>query len=177
MFKSKVFLTSCAVLALAVPSAHADEDFETTKANIVNTQGQIIGTITATEAVEGTVLRIEAKDVPEGWHALHVHQVSDCSDYTEGFKLSGSHLNPHSRQHGFLNEDGYENGDLPNVYAHADGTVMAEMHSHLLEYDDNLLDNGGTAIIMHESADDMKTQPIGGAGARIACAAFNEMED
>ena len=29
--------------------------------------------------------------------------------------------------------------------------------------------NGGTALVIHENADDMKSDPAGNSGARIAC--------
>jgi Cu-Zn family superoxide dismutase len=33
----------------------------------------------------------------------------------------------------------------------------------------SLFSNGGTALIIHAKADDMKTDPAGNAGDRIAC--------
>ena len=33
----------------------------------------------------------------------------------------------------------------------------------------SIIANGGTAIVVHEKADDMKTDPAGNAGNRIAC--------
>ncbi len=173
MLKSKLCLTTCAVLALSVP-ALAEKPMAKATADLVNASGNMIGTVTAMEATKGTILKVEAGKLPEGWHALHVHMVGDCSDNGEGFKLSGGHVNPHNDKHGYQNSLGYEVGDLPNVYAHEDGTVKAEMHSRMLKISEHLLDKDGAALVMHENPDDMKTQPIGGAGKRIACAAFNK---
>ncbi len=171
MSKSKFFLTACAAISLSFP-AMADDHMKKVEADIINTNGNVIGKVTATKAAKGTILRVEADDIPEGWHGLHIHEVGDCSDNTEGFKFSGSHVNPDGAEHGFHNETGYEEGDLPNVYAGKDGIVMAEMHSAILNLDNDLMDEDGAALVMHENADDMSTQPIGGAGKRIACAAF-----
>ena len=173
MSKSKVFLTTCAIISLSLP-AMADNHMKQAEADIVNTSGNVIGKVVATKAAKGTILRVEADKIPEGWHGLHIHQVGDCSDNTEGFKLSGSHVNPDGAEHGFHNEAGYEAGDLPNVHASKDGVVMAEMHSAILNLDEDLMDKDGAALVMHENADDMSTQPIGGAGKRIACAAFKD---
>ena len=66
---------------------------------------------------------------------------------------------------------------MPNVFVHH-GTLNAEIYSGMVSYDMDvegrakLLDDDGFAFVMHENPDDMVSQPIGGAGARIACAAF-----
>ena len=36
-----------------------------------------------------------------------------------------------------------------------------------------LVDKDGSALVIHANPDDYKTQPIGGAGARIACGAIS----
>jgi Cu-Zn family superoxide dismutase len=66
-------------------------------------------------------------------------------------------------------------GDLPNVYASADGVVKAEVFSALVSFTGAggrpaLRDADGSALVVHASADDYTTQPIGGAGGRVACA-------
>ena len=72
------------------------------------------------------------------------------------------------KQHGLLNPDGPDNGDLPNIYAAADGTVQAELFTTRAG-PDLLMDDDGSAIVVHENRDDHITQPIGGAGGRVAC--------
>ena len=76
--------------------------------------------------------------------------------------------------HGLLNPDGNEAGDLPNLYVAADGTGTAELFSGYVSLSGKstrpaLMDTDGSALVIHASPDDHKTQPIGGAGARVAC--------
>ena len=63
--------------------------------------------------------------------------------------------------------------ELPNLYAAADGTARAELFSTRVSVSDGelpaLLDEAGSAVIIHENSDDHVTQPIGGAGGRIGC--------
>ena len=97
-----------------------------------------------------------------------------ASDGGAGFKASGGHINPEGKEHGLLNPNGYEAADLPNIYAGANGVAAAEMLNSKLSLSDGgpLLDADGFAVVIHENADDHMTQPIGGAGSRVACAAF-----
>ena len=111
--------------------------------------------------------------LPPGWHGLHFHEKADCSSVD--FKSAGGHMH-HDMPvvHGLLNPAANETGDLPNLYAAADGTAMAEIFtpSVSLTAADRapLLDADGSALVIHASPDDHTSQPIGGAGARVACA-------
>lgn len=124
----------------------------------------------------GMLMRVELIGLAQGWHGIHLHQVADCSDGAEGFKASGGHVDPSDMEHGLLNPAGPEPADLPNIYAGADGHATAEIHAGAVSLDAagaavRLLDEDGFAVIVHENPDDHMTQPIGGAGARVACAA------
>ena len=79
--------------------------------------------------------------------------------------------------HGLLNPEANDSGDLPNVFAGADGSATAEAYSTLVSLKGAggrpaLLDADGSSIVVHASPDDHTTQPIGGAGARAACGVF-----
>ena len=79
-----------------------------------------------------------------------------------------------SAVHGLLNSGGPESGDLPNLYAGADGRAFAEVFTTgaaLVEGagGEHLLDADGSAILIHAMADDHAAQPIGGSGDRVAC--------
>jgi len=131
----------------------------------------------------GVLLRIDLNGLSEGWHGIHLHRVADCSDGADGFKASGGHVDPDDREHGLLNPAGPERADLPNIYAGADGRATAEIFNHAVALYPSeeaaaqigpypLMDEDGFAVIVHENADDHEAQPIGGAGARVACAAI-----
>ena len=71
--------------------------------------------------------------------------------------------------HGLMNPVGPESGDVPNIWAAADGSAGYETFSPLFTLAD-VADEDGTAMVIHASRDDHITQPIGGAGPRVACA-------
>jgi Cu-Zn family superoxide dismutase len=149
----------------------------TASTDIVRADGERVGELTLTEGPAGVLIRISVSGLTPGWHAMHFHAVAECSD--AGFQASGSHVNSaeHAAPHGLLNPDGPDFGDLPNIYAGPDGTAYAEAISNLVtladaEHRAQLLDADGSALVIHASADDHISQPIGGAGDRVACAAI-----
>jgi Cu-Zn family superoxide dismutase len=138
--------------------------------------GADLGTITIKPAPNGVILRVEAKGLTPGWHAMHFHEKASCSD--EKFASAGGHV--HSMTpvtHGLLNADANDAGDLPNLFANADGTATAEVYSALVAAHTGgklpaLMDSDGSSVVIHALPDDYTTQPIGGAGVRVACAAI-----
>ncbi len=142
---------------------------------LLNSQGEKTGDIALQDAPGGILMRVSVSGLSEGWHGMHLHQIGDCSDGADGFKASGSHINPEENEHGLLNPSGYEAADLPNIYAGANGVAVAELFNTKLSLNDGgpLRDADGFAVVVHANADDHMTQPIGGAGGRVACAAFS----
>ncbi len=142
--------------------------------DIVGPGGAAMGKVTVTDAPKGVILRVEASGLTPGWHAIHFHEKGVCND--EGFKLSGAHIHPGKMGvHGLLNPKASDFGDLPNIWAGADGTANAEVFSPLVSLGGAgkrpaLADADGSALVIHANPDDYMTQPIGGAGARVACA-------
>lgn len=126
------------------------------------------GTVKLTPAPKGVLVHIEASGLKPGWHGLHFHDKGDCSD--AAFKSAGAHVHGAAKAvHGLLNPAANESGDLPNLYAAADGTAHAEFFTTSLTLP-ALRDADGSAVVIHANADDHMTQPIGGAGDRVACA-------
>lgn len=104
-----------------------------------------------------------------GWHGLHFHEKADCSK--SDFTSAGGHTHGGGdRVHGLLNPKANETGDLPNLFVGADGVGTTEVFSSLTTLE-ALRDTDGSAVLIHAGADDHNSQPIGGAGARVACAA------
>lgn len=148
-------------------------------------KGAMVGSVALRESTGGVLIRLQVRGLAPGWHGIHFHQVGDCSDKSSGFKLSGGHINHDALQHGLMNPAGSETGDLPNIFAGKDGVATAELFRPQIALRPSeekaaslgpfpLLDDDGFAIVVHESADDHATQPIGGAGGRVACAAVKE---
>ena len=134
--------------------------------------GQDAGTATFSTSGSKVEIKIKLKNLPPGEHAVHIHQSPKCD--APDFKTAGGHFNPAGKQHGMLNPMGHHNGDLPkNLVIGADGTGSATFKVDDLSLNptasDSLFANGGTSIMVHEKADDMKTDPAGNAGNRIAC--------
>lgn len=145
---------------------------QTYESAITNGKGETIGKIMIRDGANSLVMRVmvQAGGLPPGWHGIHFHAVGDCSD-TEKFEKSKAHVNHDQSKHGLLNPDGPDEGDLPNVYAAADGSVNAEVSSETpLTGEGGLRDGDGSALIIHANEDDHTSQPIGGAGPRIGCA-------
>lgn len=139
--------------------------------------GSDAGTVTAYEGPKGLILRVEGKNWPAGWHAVHLHAVGTCE--APGFTSAGGHVNHAEgpRPHGLLNKDGPDLGDLQNIFANADGSANADVYlawSGLDAKGSDFIDDNGLSFVVHANPDDYVSQPIGGAGARIACGAFGE---
>lgn len=172
----KVLLIAATALALmaAPPAAFARErEVATASAEIVNVTGDVVGKAIFEQTPTGVLVFVEAWNLPPGPHGIHLHAVGSC---TPDFKAAAGHINPDKVAHGLRNPDGPDNGDLPNLYVAADGTVQAEFFTTRVSVmgtarhdSPALLDENGSAVIIHDRPDDHQSQPIGGAGGRIGC--------
>lgn len=165
-----IFMAANCVIAPFTASAATSASAE-----FINASGASIGKATLQQGATGVLIRIEVWNLPPGAHGIHLHAVGKCSP---DFKAAGGHINPHLRPHGLLNPDGPDRGDLPNLFVGAGATGKAEFFTtrvSLITGTAPLLDEDGSAFIIHENADDHMTQPIGGAAGRIACGVIKPM--
>ncbi|MEA9391914.1 superoxide dismutase family protein [Acerihabitans sp. TG2] len=165
----------CVAAILSANMAWAQAQPVVRTLDLVGLNGKNVGKITLTEAAKGVILRLEANGFPQGWHGIHFHEKGVC-DANNKFKDAGGHVHAMtSVVHGLLNANANDDGDLTNVYAGADGKINAEIYSTLVSVYPGrerpaLLDGDGASVIIHANPDDYQSQPIGGAGDRIACA-------
>lgn len=134
--------------------------------------GADLGKVTVVDAPKGVLLRVEARGLTPGWHAIHFHEKGACTD--DKFASAGSHVHGDGTViHGLLRADATDFGDLPNIFAQADGTATAEIYSTLVTVKGSgakLLDEDGASVVIHGNPDDYSSQPVGNAGPRLACA-------
>jgi len=150
---------------------------QTGQASIINGQGAEIGKATLTQGATGLLIKVEATGLTPGWHGIHIHATGQCA---APFTSAGAHINHTDPKtpHGLLNAEGPDDGDLPNLYAAADGSAHGEFFTTKARISQDgpgqwLWDADGSALVIHANPDDHNSQPIGGAGDRVACAVLS----
>ena len=134
-----------------------------------NASGTSMGQVTLDKTPEGVLMTATLSGLPPGTHGFHFHAVGKCEP---SFDAAGEHFNPTKKQHGLRNPAGPHAGDLPNLNVPESGTVRIEMVASgvsLGSGKSNLLDGDGSALIVHNFADDNMTDPAGNSGTRVAC--------
>ena len=103
---------------------------------------------------------------PNSEHAFHIHEKGDIS--APDLSSAGGHFNPEGHQHGGPDAAQHHAGDLGNIKADGMGMAMFDMTVDDITIGGAKNDITGKAVIIHAKPDDLKTQPSGNAGGRIA---------
>ena len=129
----------------------------------------VAGTAQFTAASSGGLkAHLEVSGAAPGRHGVHIHEKGDCSDPEA--KSAGGHYNPNTGpHHGGPHTAARHGGDLGNLEVDASGKgsldVVVEGLS-VASLQDGVV---GRALVVHERADDLATDPAGNSGARVAC--------
>ncbi|HJV45653.1 MAG TPA: superoxide dismutase family protein [Bacillota bacterium] len=146
-----------------VPAAEIEK---TPHVEIINEEGQNIGTVVLKQDAKGVALHIQVSKLSPGKHGIHIHEAAFADT---DFETAGAHLNPYHKHHGLENPKGPHLGDMPNLDVKSDGTAEATFflsNATLEKGKENSL--SGRSIIIHEKEDDQKSDPAGNSGERIA---------
>ena len=139
-------------------------------ADLADATGRIVGRAVLIEHSDGVRILLDLAGVPVGSKAVHLHEVGRCDPPT--FESAGGHFNPTKAQHGSANPRGPHAGDLPNVTVDATGRGHLETTASRVTLGKgpaSLLGPDGSALVLHTGPDDLRTDPAGDSGARIAC--------
>ena len=161
---------ACGLLALMSGMLLAAPAFATeTSTMLKDGQGKEVGSAELTDTPNGVLIKLTLEGVPSGEHGFHIHETGKCEG--PDFKSAGSHYNPDKTKHGFLNREGPHAGDMPNVHVPEGGKLTVEVLNGLVTVDGEraLLDEDGSALVIHHGPDDYQSDPAGHAGDRLAC--------
>ncbi|MDE0184685.1 MAG: superoxide dismutase family protein [Candidatus Poribacteria bacterium] len=132
---------------------------------------EVTGTAVFKQSGDSITLTVEIQNAAPGLHAVHIHEVGDCSS-PDG-KSAGGHWNPTEVAHGEWGVGEFHLGDIGNMTVGDDGTGKIELTTDKWEMGTgSIRDIVGKGIIVHADADDFTSQPSGAAGARIGCGAI-----
>jgi superoxide dismutase, Cu-Zn family len=159
----------CAALLLLASTGAFSQDTHSHSAgkpvivNLINAQGQSVGTALLSTAPTGVKITLDIKNLPPGAHSIHIHQNAKCEP--PDFKSAGAHFEGTGHSHG-----DHPAGDIPDfsLIVAADGTARVSTvapNVTLGSDDHSVFSNGGSAIVIHAVADNTS----GGAPPRIAC--------
>jgi Cu-Zn family superoxide dismutase len=144
---------------------------------LVSPQGDPFAVATFTEAADGLTIAVTSDDsgLEPGEHGVHIHEFGLCTpaEGDQPFADAGRHANPMGHQHGGPDDAEAHAGDLGNLVVEEDGsidfTITTDQLTLVPGEDHSLADEDGSAIVIHAGPDDLKTDPSGESGSRVAC--------
>jgi Cu-Zn family superoxide dismutase len=180
-----LILTTVAISARAQEATPNAQLVATEDSPLFDTEGENVGSATLSERDDGTVeVVVNVEQLPPGEHGIHIHETGVCdSGGDEPFGSAGGHFNPTGVSHGAPPDSGTPEsnrghaGDLGNITVGDDGTARLSIGTDrftLSPGPSSLLDEDGSAIVVHADADDLTTDPSGNSGARIVCGVITE---
>ena len=154
-------LAACATMDGGGPRATAR--LQPTRGN------NVTGTVTFTQKGDQVAVAANVSGLkPNQEHGFHIHEKGDCGS-GDGMS-AGGHFNPRGNPHGHHSTQMRHAGDMPNLKADAYGNASVNAELDVISVGEGPTNVVGRGLIVHVQPDDYKSQPVGNAGARMACA-------
>ena len=128
---------------------------------------KVTGKVTFTEQADGVQIQAEITGLSPGNHGFHIHEFGDCS--ATDASSAGAHFNPTHKPHAGPDSPERHVGDMGNVEADTSGKATLKYVDHQISLTNDGRSVIGRSVVVHEKPDDLKSQPSGDAGGRIAC--------
>ena len=153
------------LLCAAFTTATAQDVTKATAKLESKSNSKVTGTVTFTKSGADVEVTGDIENLSPGEHGFHIHDKGDCSAVDAA--SAGPHFNPMHKHHGGPDTAERHEGDLGNIKADSSGKAHIQWKGKLsLAGADSIV---GKSVVVHEKADDLKTDPAGNSGARIAC--------
>ena len=172
-----VVVCGCVLLASCSATSNLFSKKQSATAILAPTKGNSVsGTVNFTQ--KGDVVLVDAKVnglKPNGTHGIHIHEKGNCSASDASSAMG--HFNPQSSQHGAATGSPRHGGDLGNLKADANGSAHISIEVSAISLGTESDSIIGRAVIVHAGPDDLKSQPAGNSGARVACGLISKNPD
>jgi Cu-Zn family superoxide dismutase len=164
-----LLVCSLAVASFALADHHHDMKLEKGATAVAHLKpakdSKVEGTVQFIPTDKGVRVVARVSNLTPGLHGFHVHEKGDLS--APDLSSAGGHFNPEKHQHAAREATQRHLGDLGNIDANSSGVAEVDYVDTQLKLDgaDSII---GRSVIVHQKADDLKSQPSGDAGGRIA---------
>lgn len=163
----KIIISLGMMCALALV-AHGQDATKATCKLESKSGSQVTGTVTFTKVGDDLQVVADITGLKPGKHGFHIHEKGDCS--APDAASAGGHFNPMQHKHGGTTGMERHEGDLGNIETDASGKTHLDWKGKLSLSGANSII--GKSVVVHEKEDDLKTDPSGNSGARVACGAI-----
>src|SRR5205809_976818 len=164
----RLFAPTATAVSSVTASTRTEKSSVVSTAHVHPTAGnKVSGTVTLTPVTNGVQVHAEIAGLTPGKHGFHIHEFGDCS--AADASSAGAHFNPTHQPHAGPDAAARHEGDMGNVEADASGNAKLHYVDHQISLANDAKLAIGRSVIVHVKPDDLKTQPSGDSGARIAC--------
>ena len=169
----------CAIMLPACASPKGGTIYEDPSAIAVlaPTQGSLVhGAVTFVRTSGVALVQVNMTGFePNSTHGLHIHESGDCT--ARDGSSAGGHFNPTSSGHGGPKDSSRHSGDLGNITADSKGMIYSSSKIGDVAFGTGPDSIIGRGLVVHADKDDLKSQPAGNSGARVACGTITRNPD